>query len=136
MKVLLLGVTGNLGLRLLPALLSHKHQVVAYVRNERKLKELLSPEIIAKTTIVVGDATDSNGISNALIKNQCDAIVNSAGNSSIFPWQAPRMQEIVDAAATAAVDASEKLGRPIRAWLLGGMTVLDCPGKEGTQLVK
>lgn len=135
MPVLLLGATGNVGSRLLPALLAHKQKVVVYVRNERKLRDLIPSTILDHVTIVSGDAEDSNGIKNALVEHRCDTLVNSAGQSSVLPWSAPRMQGIIKAAATGAVEASKELNRPIRAWFLGGMGVLDYPGMEGTQII-
>lgn len=134
MKVLLLGATGSLGSRILPALLAHNHQVVVYVRSESKLRNLVPETVFNKVTIVVGDATDSSAISDALVENQCDAFVNSAGQASIFPWQSPRMQDIIDAVVIAGNDASTKLNRPLRCWLLGGLSVLDMPGSSGTKL--
>jgi len=133
MKVLLLGATGNVGSRMIPALLVHKHQVVVYVRSESKLKNLVSSSALSETTISTGDATDASAISEALVKHQCNALVNCAGRAAL-PFQAPRMQEIIEALATAAVDASKKLNRPIRAWFMGGTTLLDCPGKNGVQI--
>ncbi|MCJ1401672.1 hypothetical protein MMC11_004889 [Xylographa trunciseda] len=114
MKVLLLGATGKVGSRMIPALLVHKHQVVVYVRSESKLRNLVSSSALSETTIVPGDATDATAISETLVKHQCDALVNCAGQAAL-PFQAPRMQEIINAVATAAVDASKKLNRPIRA---------------------
>lgn len=134
MKVLLLGATGNVGSRILPALLAHNHQVVVYVRSERKLRDLIPETILSEVIIVVGDATNSSAISDTLVKNQCDAIVNSAGLANVFPWQAPRMQNIITALVAAGNNASTKLNRPLRCWLLGGMTVLDIPGSNGTRL--
>ncbi|KAL8890087.1 MAG: hypothetical protein Q9215_002715 [Flavoplaca cf. flavocitrina] len=123
MKVLLLGATGNLGSRLIPALLAHNHSVVIYVRSESKLKNLIDSAALSKCTIVSGDATNSRAIEEALLNNQCNALINSAGMAAVFPWQAPQMQVIVQAVANAAVEASRKLGYPIRCWFLGGMTV-------------
>ena len=136
MRVLLLGATGNLGSRLLPALQAHGHHVVAYVRSEAKLKELIPSSILSRATIVTGNATDTNAVREALVRNRCDALINSAGQASIFPWQAPRMQEIIQAVTAAAVDASKEIGRPIRGWFLGGMSALDYPGFGGTKLTR
>ena len=136
MKVLVLGATGNVGSRLLPALQAHGHQVVALVRSETKLKDLLPSSITSRTTIVVGNADDSKAVREALVRNRCEALVNSAGLASVFPWEAPRMQGIIQAVATAAVEASKELGKPIRAWFLGGMTCLDYPGFGGIKLAK
>ncbi|KAL8682999.1 MAG: hypothetical protein Q9186_000994 [Xanthomendoza sp. 1 TL-2023] len=133
MKVLLLGATGNLGSRLVPALLAHKHSVVIFVRSESKLKSLVDSAAISRCTVVNGDATNSRAIQDTITHHQCNALVNSAGLAAIFPWQAPTMQGIINAVATAAVEASKKLGYPIRCWFLGGLTVLDFPGRPGTK---
>ena len=136
MKVLLLGATGNVGSRLLPALQAHGHQVVALVRSETKFKELIPSSITSRATVVIGNADDSKTVREALVHNRCEALVNSAGLASVFPWQAPRMQGIIQAVATAAVEASKEMGKPIRAWFLGGMTSLDYPGFGGVRLAR
>ncbi len=97
---------------------------------------MIPAAILSKVTIVNGDATDSNGIRNALIEHDCRTIINSSGLAAVMPWSKPQMQEIIQAVATGAVDASKELNRPIRAWFLGGMTVLDFPGMEGTQILR
>ena len=135
MPVLLFGATGKLGSRLLPALLAHKQKVVVYVRNELKLRELIPSTILSQVTVVNGDATDSKSIANALVQHECDSLINSAGTASVLPWSEPQMQIIIRAVATGAVDASKELNRPIRAWFLGGMSILDLPGMVGTQLL-
>ncbi|KAL8801565.1 MAG: hypothetical protein Q9182_004351 [Xanthomendoza sp. 2 TL-2023] len=134
MKVLLLGATGNIGSRLIPALLAHKHSVVIFVRSESKLQSLVDSAAISKCTVVNGDATNARAIETAIIDHQCNALVNSAGVAAIFPWQNPTMQGIINAVATAAVEASQKLGHPLRCWFLGGLTVLDFPGMPGTKV--
>ncbi|KAL8809945.1 MAG: hypothetical protein Q9200_002976 [Gallowayella weberi] len=134
MKVLLLGATGNLGSRLIPALLAHKHTVVIFVRSESKLKSLVDSAAISRCTVVNGDATNTHAIAAAIIDHQCNALINSAGVAAIFPWQDPTMQGIINAVATAAVEASKKLGYPLRCWFLGGLTVLDFPGMPGTRV--
>ena len=83
---------------------------------------------------MIGDATNTATICNALTTNKCTALVNSAGIASIFPWQAYSMQDIIEAVASAAVKASEELEYPIRCWFMGGVTVLDVPGTNGTQI--
>lgn len=73
MKVLLLGATGHVGSHLIPALLAHKHQVVAYVRTPAKI----SPEARSKLdSVVVGEAKDSAAIKDALLSHNCDALVS------------------------------------------------------------
>ncbi|KAL8713122.1 MAG: hypothetical protein Q9220_002643 [cf. Caloplaca sp. 1 TL-2023] len=112
MKVFLLGATGNLGSRLIPALLVHKHTVVCYIRSESKLRQLVDPAAISKCTIVTGDATNATAIASAIVENRCDALINSAGMAAIFPWQDAKMQGIIQAVATATVEASKQLGWP------------------------
>ncbi|MCJ1281203.1 hypothetical protein MMC26_000521 [Xylographa opegraphella] len=136
MKVLVLGATGNVGSRLLPALLAYKHQVVVYVRNEQKLKELIDSSVTSQLTIVTGNATDAQAIKEALVNHRCNALINSAGLAAILPWQAPRMQGIINAVSTAAVNASKELKCPIRAWFLGGLTAMDVPGTNGNKITR
>lgn len=125
-----------MGARLVPALLAHKHQVAAYVRSESKLKEILPSSLTSEIKVVNGDAEDSHAITEALVSNRCDALVNAAGLSTVFPWQQPRMQGIIHAVTTAAVEAGKTLNSPIRCWFMGGLTVMDLPGTQGTQIVK
>ena len=134
MRVLLLGATGNFGSRLLPALQAHGHKVTALVRSRAKLEALVPSSILSKTTIVVGDASDSDAIKSALVSNNCEALINSAGQAAVFPWQAPRMQDIELATVKAIVEASGEIGRPLRGWWLGGLSVLDYPGSPGIKL--
>lgn len=134
MKVLLLGATGNVGSRIAPALLAHNHQVVLYVRSESKLRNLLPDTILSKVAIVTGNARDSAAVSDALVQNNCDAFINSAGVAAPLPFQTPRMQGIVNAVTAAGVEASQKLGRPLRCWFLGGFSSLDVPGMKGTPI--
>jgi len=136
MKVLLLGATGNVGSHLLPALQAHGHEVVVFVRSETRLNQLVPSSIVSRVTIATGNATDSNAVREALVRNRCDALINSAGLAAVFPWQDPRMQGIIQAVTKAAVEASQVMGRPIRAWFLGGMTALDYPGFAGTRLAR
>ena len=136
MKVLVIGATGNIGSRVLPALQAHGHEVVALVRSETKLKDLVPSSIFSSTTVVVGNADDSKTVREALVHNRCEALVNGAGLAAVLPWEAPRMQGIIQAVATAAVEASKEMGKPIRAWFLGGMPVLEYPGFGGVRLAR
>ena len=134
MRVLLLGATGNFGSRLLPALQAHGHQITVLVRSQAKLEALIPSSILSKTTVVTGDASDPMAIRSALVNNDCEALINSAGQAAMFPWQAPQMQHIEKATVKAIVEASEQMGKPLRAWWLGGMTVLDYPGSSEAKL--
>lgn len=135
MRVLLLGGTGNLGSRCIPALLAHKHIVTLYVRNPSKLQLLVSPSVTEKTTIVVGDATDSNGIQKAILDHGIEAIVNAAGNQ-VFPWQEILLPKIAKAVTAAAVLVGKQRGRPLRLWLVCGMGVLQYPGTPKSYLLQ
>jgi nucleoside-diphosphate-sugar epimerase len=126
MKVLLLGLTGNVGSRLLPALLAHKHQVVGYVRTPAKI----SSEAASKLdSIVVGSATDSAAIKAAILSHNCDAVVNAAGLAPMMGWTSPGdFPAIFAAVVQAALEAGqERGGAPIRTWLMSGFSILDSP---------
>ena len=136
MKVLILGATGSMGSRVPSALLAHKHEVVAFVRSESKLREMLPPSILSAMTIVTGDAGNPSDITDALVDNKCHALINCAGQAAPLPWQATKLQGIINAVAAAGVEASKKLGHPVRAWFLGGMTALNVPGMDGTVVAR
>lgn len=128
MKVLLLGVTGNVGSRLLPALLAHKHQVVAYVRAPAKI----SSEAMSKlNSVVVGSASDSAAIKGAILSHNCDAVVNAAGLAAMTGWTAQgEFPAIFAAVVQAAVEAGrERGGVPVRCWLMSGFSLLNSPKK-------
>ena len=129
MRVLLLGATGNLGLRLIPALLAHKHHVTVFVRSVNKLKSLVSPALIAMIVIVCGDATDSATIKKAISENDCDVIVNTAGNQ-VLPWKEYQLPKIAKAVADAAVAVGRERGKPLRAWFMGAIVLLRYPGTD------
>jgi len=126
--VLLLGVTGNVGSRLLPALLAHKHQVVAYVRTPAKI----SSEATSKLdSIAVGSATDSAAIKAAILSHKCDAVVNAAGVAVMTGWTSQgEFPAIFAAVVKATLEAGrERGGAPIRCWLMSGFSTLDSPKK-------
>ncbi|RDW77832.1 hypothetical protein BP6252_05885 [Coleophoma cylindrospora] len=137
MKVLLLGITGNVGSRLAPALIAHKHQVVAYVRpsSKNKIDPVLAKQLLA---IHEGDATETDAIKHAILANDCSAVVNTAGLAAITPLSSstglPQIFAAVVAATVAAHQARGKDSPPIRLWMLSGATILDNPFKPGKQL--
>lgn len=128
-RVLLLGATGKFGSRLVPALLSYHHHVVAVVRSPAKLPAKFLPSLFSQLTIVQGDATSSRTITQALRDHFCDAIVNVAGNQ-VLPWDEPVLEKIVRAVVDAAVEVGKERGEPLRAWFIGGMGSLRYPGTE------
>jgi nucleoside-diphosphate-sugar epimerase len=136
MHIILLGATGNLGLRLIPALLSHSHSVTAYVRSPSKLQLLLPATLYEQITVVQGDATDSLSIRTAILDHKCDAVVNTAGVAALAPWATSGLPEIFKAVVEAVREAgAERGGPPLRVWMMGGQGVLEYPG-TGQMLCK
>lgn len=111
---------------MIPALLAHKHEVVAYIRTASKI----SAEVTTKlNSVVVGVGTDSAGIKAAILSNNCDAVVNAAGLAppTSLHKKGP-LPEIFAAVVKAAVDAREERGGPpLRCWFLSGWSLLDSP---------
>lgn len=130
MHVLLLGATGNLGIRLIPALLTHNHIVTAYVRSSSKLLTLLPTSIHDHIHIIQGDASDSAAVKHAILTSKCDAVVNTAGVAALAPWAKSDLPVIFRAVVEAVRQASEERGKPLRLWVLGGQGVLLVPGTK------
>lgn len=128
MKVLLLGVTGNVGSRLLPALLARKHQVVAYVRTPAKIPSEATGQL---ESIVVGSASNSAAIKAAILSHKCDAVVNAAGVAAPTGFNSQgEFPAIFAAVVKATVEAGkERGGAPIRCWLMSGFGIMDSPKK-------
>lgn len=130
MKVLLVGATGNVGCRLVPALLTHGHSVVAFVRSSSKLESLLPASTFQKISVVEGDAKDPVSIKKAILDAKCDAVVNTAGVAALPPWGKSELPAIFHAVLEAVREAGADRKKPLRAWFLGGMGVLYYPGTE------
>ncbi|ORY15639.1 hypothetical protein BCR34DRAFT_477749 [Clohesyomyces aquaticus] len=130
MKVLLVGATGNLGIRLVPALLTHGHSVVAFVRSSEKLESLLPQSVYRQVAVVEGNATDSAAIKKAILDTSCDAVVNTAGLAALPPWGKSDLPNIFRAVLDGVSEAGTERERPLRAWFLGGLGVLHFPGSE------
>lgn len=126
MRVLLLGATGNLGLRLVPTLIVHGHTVTAYVRSASKLRSLLPDELTERISIYEGDALDSSTVEDALRKYNCDAVMNTAGNRVVGNEQI--LGKIAASVSSAAIRVGKDRGNPLRAWFIGGLTSLQYPG--------
>jgi putative NADH-flavin reductase len=124
MKVLLLGATGNVGSRALPALIKHGHTVVAYVRTPSKL----APEKRAVLDdVVVGSVTDKSALKNAILTHNCDAVFHAAGVAQMFGRSKTGEYNKIFATVVAAIVEAreERRGPAIRAWLMSGFPVLD-----------
>lgn len=126
MRVLLLGATGNLGHHVVPALLKHHHIVTVFIRSLPKLQSLIPANIISQLTVVIGDAFDTAAIEAALLVNDCDALVSTAGNQT-WPWKEQVLPRIARSVVTAGIAAGKVRGKPLRAWLIGGMNSLPYP---------
>jgi hypothetical protein len=128
MRVLLLGVTGRVGSRLLPALVAHKHTVVAYVRDPTKL----SHDVASRTSsILTGCATDSDALTAAILSNNCDVVINAAGFAHVIgSGGRGDLPSIFSSVSKAVQDAKAKRGGPpLRCWFLSGWPLMDSPNK-------
>lgn len=130
MKVLLIGATGNLGCRLVAALLTHGHSVDAFVRSSKKLQSLLPTSTYQRISVIEGDATNSTAIKKAIMDAKCDAVVNTAGLAAIPPWGKSDLPVIFRAVLNAVQEAGVERKKPMRTWFLGGMGALHLPGTE------
>jgi nucleoside-diphosphate-sugar epimerase len=129
MIVIVVGAGGRFGSRLVVALLSYGHQVVAYVRSASKLSDTLPASVISRITVVSGDAEDISSMKEAILQYKVDIVVGCAGSA---PWQHPnRLAEITIAVAKAAQQVGELTGKPLRTWLLAGQIVMAVPGYRG-----
>jgi hypothetical protein len=130
MKVLLIGATGNVGSRALPALLKNGHTVVAYVRSTTKL----APENRAAfANVVIGSVTDKSALKSAILTNDCDAVFHAAGVAQMFGRSKTGEYNKMFATVVAAIVEAreERRGPAIRAWLMSGFPMLDSaiPGR-------
>ena len=130
MKVLVIGATGNLGIRLVAALLTHGHSVVAFVRSSPKLESLLPTPVYSQIAVIQGDAKDSVAIKKAILDASCDAVVNTAGLAALPPWGKSDLPAIFRAVLDAVREAGSERKKPLRAWFLAGLGVLHYPGSE------
>lgn len=128
MKVLLLGVTGNVGSRVLPALIKHGHTVVAYARSNKKVTPAMRAVLYS---VIVGSATDTLALKNAILTNNCDAVFHAAGLAQVWGHSKTVEYNTIFAAVFAAIVEArrQRHGAAIRAWLMSGFPIMDsvCP---------
>lgn len=124
MKVLLLGATGNVGSRALPALIKHGHTVVAYVRSPSKLAP---GKRAVLADVVVGSVTDKSALKDAILAHSCDAVFHAAGVAQMFGRSKTGEYNKMFATVVAAIVEAreERRGPAIRAWLMSGFPMLD-----------
>jgi uncharacterized protein YbjT (DUF2867 family) len=128
MRVLLIGAGGNIGSRLLPALISHHHTVITYVRDASRLSAHARS---SSEAIVVGDATDVPSLVAAIVEHECEAVVNCAGWAAMTGLQDQgEFPQIFVAVLKAVTDAGkQRNGKPIRLWSMSSFFTLDAPVK-------
>jgi uncharacterized protein YbjT (DUF2867 family) len=128
MRVLLLGATGNLGSRCLPALIVHKHIVTVFVRNPSKFRSLVSPSLLEHVNAVVeGDVTDSAALKQAILDHSIEGIINVAGNQGKSSGEF-LLPKIAKAVRDAAVPVGQQRAKPLRVWITSGLAILEYPG--------
>lgn len=132
MRVLIVGATGKFGSRLIPALLAHKHSVVAYVRNPSKLAIVIPQPLLERITVITGDGEDVPGLKRALTEQNCEAVICCAGKPPLPGSGDSRVGEISKAVAQAAREVGDARGTPLRGWWLAGFIFLQIPGSSKT----
>lgn len=86
MKVLLIGATGDLGIRLVAALLTHGHSVVAFLRSPNKLESLLPTSVYHQSPLFRAMPRIQSQSRGPILDASCDAVVNTAGLAALPPW--------------------------------------------------
>lgn len=105
MRVAITGATGFVGTRLVQALQSQGHDVIAMVRNAAKAERVLPPGTEARTY----DCYDLDSVTEAL--QGAEAVINLAG-ANLFAkrWSKRYMKEIRDSRVTATRTLVEAMG--------------------------
>ena len=133
MRVLVIGAGGRLGLRLLPALISHNHTPIAIIRDRTKFESALPPSILDKTTIFTADAESASQVQDVMIKANIDVFINCAGTPSARDGKGPESNQgrIGLAVLDAAKGYKDETGKVLRGWWVTGWAFLDEPGRPG-----
>ena len=95
---------------------------------------LLPPNLFECISTYEGDAFDSTAIEDALRRNDCDAIMNTAGNQVWGGANDQILGKIATSVSSAAIRLGRERSRVLRAWFIGGMGSLEYPGIEPYQL--
>jgi putative NADH-flavin reductase len=128
MRILLLGATGALGSRCVPALLSHSHTITAFVRDENKLRSLLPASVWSQLKVENGSATDVRSLARVIRTHEIEAVVSAAGSAPLF-GSGGELPAIDHAIIAAVRESGIKMKR---LWMVGGWLLLDLPGSAGT----
>ncbi|CZR57960.1 uncharacterized protein PAC_07850 [Phialocephala subalpina] len=129
MRILLLGATGNLGTRLVPALLAHNHVITILIRTSSlsKLPTLFSPSLLPQISVIAeGDATNVADIKKAIVENGIEGIVNVAGTQ--VKKGEFLLPKIAKAVTSAAVEVGHERGKSLRVWITAGLGIMKYPG--------
>ena len=117
-RVLVIGASGNLGVRLVRRGLAHGHQVTAFVRDEPRFTRRFGAIGAERLRLIQGDVLEPAKLKAALEGHDC--LVNSAGHvadGKLFPQL---FRAVLEA-------AKEVLGCEKRLWFLGGIAALTVP---------
>lgn len=127
--LLIFGGTGKLGRRLVTAAQSAGYQPTVFVRNKKKLIEILGESNSATLDIIEGDAFDANAVGEAMRGH--GIAINASGNAYDGDDFLRLCRVIIN-------QAEINLDAPKRLWMLGGAAALDlgdtgimgvdCPG--------
>ncbi|KAK9918555.1 hypothetical protein WJX75_004945 [Coccomyxa subellipsoidea] len=123
MKIVIFGATGSVGQTIAKAAIGDKHDVTLFVRNKKKLEELLSAEILSQCRVIEGDAMDAASVRQGMRNHSC--AINAAGHAKDGHHFHLLFKGVVEAAA-------DCLEPPKKLWMLGGVTALDVPGSPDT----
>jgi len=118
-RLFLLGATGNSGRRILRFALDRGHQVTAFVRDQRKLSEIVGRHLPQGLQVVVGDIDKSAELAQAMVGH--DVVINAAGYVTQGNGFTRLVQNVIQQTSTS-------LGAGARLWQFGGAVVLDIPG--------
>jgi len=77
-----------LGIRLVAALLTHRHDVIAFLRSANKVVAVLPASVYRQINIVEGDAKHFILHQERYLRGRwlCDAVLNAAGLAALPPW--------------------------------------------------
>ena len=98
MKILVLGATGETGVRLTKAASQAGHEVTAFARNREKLTTLLG-DAMAGLRIHIGDGSEEAALTDAMTDQ--DVVINAAGNA----WDGDSFPRLAQTAIRAASSA-------------------------------
>lgn len=118
MKIIVFGVTGNTGKRVLLQGIEMGHEMTAFVRNPEKLYEQLSENSAKHVKVIVDDMMNAVSVGEALAHQ--DAAIIAAGHAG----QGEEFVRLVDNIISQCELEPSFSGR---VWVMGGAGLLDIP---------